>query len=106
MLPANNKGSCAALTVGHTSMKPNHIVDNILQATETLSKLYPGGWKNIRAIHVKTENSAALPLHVSKISPNEIGKILNTRYSILDTQYSILDTQYLILNTRFSILDT
>ena len=94
MLPANNKGSCAAITVGHTSMKPNHLVDNILQATETLSKLYPGGWKNIRAIHMKTENSAALPLHVSKISPNEIGKIL-----ILDTQYLILDTQYSVLNT-------
>merc|ERR1712141_954037 len=32
-----------------------------------------GGWKNIRAIHIKTETSIAIPLHISKASPNDIG---------------------------------
>ena len=73
MLPAHNKGSTMMMTVGHTSMKPNHLVDNILQATEVLSKQFSGGWKNIRAIHVKTETSIAIPLHISKASPNDIG---------------------------------
>ena len=72
-LPAHNKGSCTQLTIGHTSMKSNHLIDNILQATEVLSKKYPGGWENIRSIHLKTETSMSIPLYMCKKSPNEIG---------------------------------
>merc|ERR1712226_183572 len=39
---------------------------------------FSGGWKNIRAIHVKTETSIAIPLHISKASPNDIGFVDST----------------------------
>jgi ribosome biogenesis protein UTP30 len=73
MLPLSHNGTCSMLRVGHTSMKSNHLIDNILQATEVLSKQYPGGWKNIRSIHLKTEESLAIPMHMSLTSANEIG---------------------------------
>ena len=64
VLPLGNQGTCSMLRIGNTSMKPNFLVDNILQATEILSKKYPGGWKNIRSIHLKTETSMSIPIHI------------------------------------------
>ena len=31
VLPLNNQGTCSMVRIGNTSMKPNHLVDNILQ---------------------------------------------------------------------------
>ena len=59
-------------------MKPNHLVDNILQATEILAKRYPGGWKNIRSIHLKTETSMSIPIHISNLSANDVGFVDTT----------------------------
>merc|ERR1719464_373389 len=59
-------------------MKPNHLVDNILQATEILAKRYPGGWKNIRSIHLKTETSMSIPIHISNLSANDVGYVDTT----------------------------
>ena len=66
------------LRIGNTSMKPNHLVDNILQATEILAKRYPGGWKNIRSIHLKTETSMSIPIHISNLSANDVGYVDTT----------------------------
>merc|ERR1719232_463363 len=63
------------IRIGHTNMKRNHLVDNILQVTEILAKKYPGGWKNIRSINLKTETSMAIPIHLNNINANEIGFI-------------------------------
>ena len=72
-LPLSNMGTCSMIRIGHTNMKANHLTDNILQTTEILSKKYPGGWKNVRSIHLKTETSMSIPIHISDISANEIG---------------------------------
>lgn len=72
-LPLANLGSCSMVRIGHTSMKVNHLVDNILQVTDILAKKYPGGFKNIRSIHLKTETSMAIPIHVSDTKSNDIG---------------------------------
>ena len=77
-LPLGNQGSCSMLRIGNTSMKPNHLVDNILQATEILAKRYPGGWKNIRSIHLKTETSMSIPIHISNLSANDVGYVDTT----------------------------
>ena len=72
-LPLSHHGTCATVRVGHTSMKPPFLTDNILRAAEVLSKRYPGGWKNIRSLNLKTETSRSLPLHISLASANDIG---------------------------------
>ena len=51
--------------VGNTTMKPLDLADNIVLVNSTLVKRYPGGWKNIRALHIKTETSMAIPIHIS-----------------------------------------
>ena len=103
MLPAHNKGSTMMMTVGHTSMKPNHLVDNILQATEVLSKQFSGGWKNIRAIHVKTETSIAIPLHISKASPNDIG-FVDTKAPIKKVKEDITDELSTIPDVNVTVM--
>ena len=84
-------------------MKPNHLVDNILQATEVLSKQFSGGWKNIRAIHVKTETSIAIPLHISKASPNDIG-FVDTKAPIKKVKEDITDELSTIPDVNVTVM--
>ena len=72
-LPLHNQGVCTMVRLGHTNMPENHLVDNILAASEILIKKYPGGFKNIRSLMIKTETSLALPIHLSTLSANEVG---------------------------------
>merc|ERR1712129_633998 len=94
-----NQGSCSMLRIGNTSMKPNHLVDNILQATEILAKRYPGGWKNIRSIHLKTETSMSIPIHISNLSANDVGYVDTTapqkakKEPITDELSTVLDAK-------------
>jgi len=98
-LPLGNQGSCSMLRIGNTSMKPNHLVDNILQATEILAKRYPGGWKNIRSIHLKTETSMSIPIHISNLSANDVGFVDTTapqkakKEPITDELSTVLDAK-------------
>ena len=63
--------------VGNTTMKPLDLADNIAHINNVLTKRYPGGWKNIRALHIKTETSIAIPIH---ISTGKFETILELRY--------------------------
>jgi len=99
VVPMSNKGTCSMLRIGNTSMKESHLVDNILQATEILAKKYPGGWKNIRSIHLKTETSMSIPIHVSNLSANDVGFVDTTlpqkpkREIITDELSTVLDAK-------------
>merc|ERR1711874_121214 len=99
IVPLSNKGTCSMLRIGNTSMKPSHLVDNILQATEILAKKYPGGWKNIRSIHLKTETSMSIPIHVSNLSANDVGYVDTTapqkpkKETITDELSTVLDAK-------------
>jgi len=99
VVPLSNKGTCSMLRIGNTSMKPSHLVDNILQATEILAKKYPGGWKNIRSIHLKTETSMSIPIHVSNLSANDVGFVDTTapqkpkKETITDELSTVLDAK-------------
>ena len=74
-------------------MKPNHLVDNILQATEILAKRYPGGWKNIRSIHLKTETSMSIPIHISNLSANDVGYVDTTAPQKVRLNFFSADTE-------------
>ena len=65
VLPLSHRGTCAMVEIGHTLMSEDSLVENVVQAAAVLAKRYPGGWKNLRSLHVKTEKSMAVPLHVS-----------------------------------------
>lgn len=65
VLPLSHHGSCAMITVGHLAMEDDRIVANIMALGQKLAQRYPGGWKNIRSIHLKSEKSLAIPVHIS-----------------------------------------
>ncbi|TRY69215.1 hypothetical protein TCAL_12791 [Tigriopus californicus] len=75
VLPLSHHGSCAMITVGHLGMDDDHIVANVLALGQKLAQRYPGGWKNIRSIHLKSEKSLAIPVHISTLSANEVGYV-------------------------------
>merc|ERR1711997_327566 len=102
VLPLNNQGTCSMVRIGNTSMKPNHLVDNILQATEILAKKYPGGWKNIRSIHLKTETSMSIPIHISNLSANDVG-FVDTTAAIKPKKEVITDELSTVLDAKVTV---
>uniref|UniRef100_A0A8C0B8F4 Ribosomal L1 domain containing 1 n=1 Tax=Buteo japonicus TaxID=224669 RepID=A0A8C0B8F4_9AVES len=64
-LPVTNKG-CSR--IGHTGMKADEIVDNIIAAAEVIAKKLPKNWKNVKILHLKTLRSVALPIFTANIS--------------------------------------
>ncbi|NWU94547.1 RL1D1 protein, partial [Upupa epops] len=67
-LPVTNKGCCYTARIGHTGMKVDEILDNIIAAAEVISKKLPKNWKNVKILHLKTLKSVALPIFTANIS--------------------------------------
>ncbi len=65
-LPLSHHGPSAMVQIGHVGMAKEHITQNLMKVTEVLEKRFPGGWKNIRSIHIKTEKSLAIPMYLSE----------------------------------------
>ncbi|KFZ48589.1 Ribosomal L1 domain-containing protein 1, partial [Podiceps cristatus] len=68
ILPVTNKGCCYTARIGHTGMKADEILDNIIAAAEVIAKKLPKNWKNIKILHLKTLKSVALPIFTANIS--------------------------------------
>ncbi|NXD62446.1 RL1D1 protein, partial [Eolophus roseicapillus] len=67
-LPVTNKGCCYTARVGHTGMKVDEILDNIIAAAEVIAKKLPKNWKNVKILHLKTLKSVALPIYTANLS--------------------------------------
>ncbi|NWW84697.1 RL1D1 protein, partial [Rhynochetos jubatus] len=67
-LPVTNKGCCYTARVGHTGMKGDEILDNIIAAAAVIDKKLPKNWKNVKILHLKTLKSVALPIYTANIS--------------------------------------
>ncbi|XP_051488456.1 ribosomal L1 domain-containing protein 1 [Apus apus] len=67
-LPVTNKGCCYTARIGHTGMKADEILDNIIAATEVIAEKLPKNWKNVKILHLKTLKSVALPIFTANIS--------------------------------------
>ncbi|NXS57507.1 RL1D1 protein, partial [Brachypteracias leptosomus] len=67
-LPVTNKGCCYTARIGHTGMKADEILDNIIAAAEVIAKKLPKNWKNVKILHLKTRKSVALPIFTANIS--------------------------------------
>ncbi|NXX74760.1 RL1D1 protein, partial [Urocolius indicus] len=67
-LSVNNKGCCYTARVGHTGMKADEVIDNIIAASEVIAEKLPKGWKNVKLLHLKTLKSVSLPIFTANIS--------------------------------------
>ncbi|XP_021395350.2 ribosomal L1 domain-containing protein 1 [Lonchura striata] len=67
-LPVNNKGCCYTTRIGHTGMKADEILENIIAAAKVIGSKLPKKWKNVKILHVKTLKSVALPIFTANIS--------------------------------------
>ncbi|NXG17678.1 RL1D1 protein, partial [Grallaria varia] len=67
-LPVNNKGCCYTAHVGHTGMKVDEILENVIAAAQVIAKKLPKNWKNVKILHLKTLKSVALPIFTANIS--------------------------------------
>ncbi|KAM6078034.1 ribosomal L1 domain-containing protein 1 [Theristicus caerulescens] len=67
-LPVTNKGCCYTARIGHTGMKTDEILDNVIAAAEVIAKKLPKNWKNVKILHLKTLKSVALPIYTANIS--------------------------------------
>ncbi|XP_066347117.1 uncharacterized protein [Miscanthus floridulus] len=56
-------GTCRAVRVGHGAMAREEAVENVVAAVEAAAACVPRKWRNVRALHVKSPESAALPLY-------------------------------------------
>merc|ERR1719376_1588008 len=72
-LPLSHHGTTSRMVVGYTAMEQDAVVANLVAALSLIGKRYPGGVKNIRSLHIKTENSPAVPIHINTGSGNELG---------------------------------
>ncbi|NXT09463.1 RL1D1 protein, partial [Prunella fulvescens] len=67
-LPVNNKGCCYTTRIGHTGMKVDEILENIIAAAKVIGNKLPKKWKNVKILHLKTLKSVALPIFTANIS--------------------------------------
>ncbi|NXS01889.1 RL1D1 protein, partial [Oxylabes madagascariensis] len=67
-LPVNNKGCCYTTRIGHTGMKVEEILENIIAAAKVIGDKLPKKWKNVKILHLKTLKSVALPIFNANIS--------------------------------------
>ncbi|XP_051175915.1 ribosomal L1 domain-containing protein CG13096-like [Leptopilina boulardi] len=68
----NSNGNTQVVQVGTTSMPKCQIVENIEAICKSLTKNYPGGWLNIRALRIKTQKSLAIPIYMTMKNKNEV----------------------------------
>ncbi|XP_046836167.1 ribosomal L1 domain-containing protein CG13096-like [Vespa crabro] len=58
--------------VANTSMKKKQILENVFTVCNRLTKVYPGGWSNIRAIRLKTPTGPGLPIYMTLKNKNTV----------------------------------
>ncbi|TKW05252.1 hypothetical protein SEVIR_7G164000v4 [Setaria viridis] len=56
-------GTCRAVRVGHGAMAREEAVENVVAAVEAAAACVPRKWRNVRALHIKSPESVALPLY-------------------------------------------
>ncbi|XP_076997892.1 ribosomal L1 domain-containing protein 1 isoform X3 [Tamandua tetradactyla] len=65
VLNISKTGSCSTIRVGHTGMKLQQILKNVVAVAKGLSEKLPEKWKSVKLLYLKTEKSAALPIFSS-----------------------------------------
>jgi len=74
LMPLKNHGADSSILIGHTLMKSAELSDNCETAIKAMEERFPGGWVNVRSVHLRVEN-ASLPLYVTDRKTSEVGKV-------------------------------
>ena len=91
-LPLKHTGSCSSVSVGYTTLTTQQVTnttmamcgtnnihwqvtENTLAVLEKVKACYPGGWSNVRSVHVKSPSCPSLPLYLTLRSGNDLGKV-------------------------------
>jgi len=73
-LPLKNTGSCGNIVVGMSTLTTAQLIENTKTIVQKLEEKYPGGWINIRSIHINS-GSTSIPLYASFRSTAEVGLV-------------------------------
>ncbi|XP_033886474.3 ribosomal L1 domain-containing protein 1-like isoform X1 [Acipenser ruthenus] len=66
-LPVSHKGCCCMARVAHSGMTVDEVVENISAAFNTIAVKLNKKGKNIKVLHLKSQNSVALPIYCSNL---------------------------------------
>ncbi|XP_028129453.1 ribosomal L1 domain-containing protein 1 [Diabrotica virgifera virgifera] len=66
------KGDTYNVQLGHSKMTVAQIIDNFTSAMEYLASEFPGGFENIKGLHVCTPRSTSIPVYVSAKNPKDL----------------------------------
>lgn len=67
-------GTSSCVTIGLTSMPEDQLCSNLVAAVRLLETRYPGGWSNIRALHLLS-GTDSLPFYVTLRATKEVGLV-------------------------------
>merc|ERR1719234_6361 len=73
-LALTHTGTSSCVTVGLTSMPEEQLCANLVAAVRLLETRYPGGWPNIRALHLLS-GTDSLPFYVTLRATKEVGLV-------------------------------
>lgn len=59
------RGSSGQMTVGKLSQTTDQVTENILCSVGKMASSLPGGWNNIRSLHIKAQDTPSVPIYVS-----------------------------------------
>lgn len=65
------KGNLTSIPVATFRNSPKEVAENILCVVQQLKELFPGGWANIRGMHLKLDlrGTSSIPIYVSMMRP-------------------------------------
>lgn len=90
-------GSCSLVTAAKTNFSLEQIVENIMACAVGIARFTPRGWNNVRALHIRTDNSIALPVYYNDC-PVNIADLDFTELRFLRRQNEISVNKQRILN--------
>lgn len=76
-LPLKHAGSSATVTIGLSTAAGEELSANLATVVRGLETKYPGGWRNIRSLHLLS-GTCSLPLYMSLRSTQEVGMVQGT----------------------------
>ncbi|KAK3586069.1 hypothetical protein CHS0354_033190 [Potamilus streckersoni] len=66
------RGSSSMVTVAHTDLTQEQIVENVIAAASKVSQSIQGGPKNIKNFYIKSTDTTAIPLYISLDSGEDV----------------------------------
>lgn len=64
-LQINPHGDTSTIQISHSQMKNFEKIGNFWSVIQNLNKEFPGGWENIRSLHLKGSTTMAVPVYLN-----------------------------------------